>query len=115
VWGRDSSWLEGELLRQHSWGCPCAWGAVCAAGFVTGSVYALGKGSPTATPELASGPCHRVPLRAMQMKAAAFPFRRSARPPAFCTSCCAWLAVRKQLGVPLFTLFHRLCPFNSKC
>lgn len=71
------------------------------------------KGCATAAPELASGPCHRSPLHAMQMKAAAVRFLRSAQPPAFCTSRCAWLAVRKQLGVLLFTRFHQLCPFRK--
>lgn len=71
------------------------------------------KGCVTAAPELASGPCHHSPLHTMQMKAAAVRFPRSAQPPALCTSRCAWLAVRKQLGVLLFTRFHQLCPFRK--
>lgn len=49
----------------------------------------------------------------MQMKAAAFWFLCSAQLPAFCTSRRAWLVVRKQLGVVLFVLFRRLCPFRQ--
>lgn len=41
----------------------------------------LWKRCAAATPELASDPCHRVPLHAMQMKAAAFQFLRSAQQP----------------------------------
>lgn len=71
------------------------------------------KGCATAAPELASVPHHHFPLRAMQMKAAAFWFLCSAQLPAFCTSRRAWLVVRKQLGVVLFVLFRRLCPFRQ--
>lgn len=67
---------------EHCWGCPHTQGAVFAARFATRRVWAqLWRRCAAATPEPASNPCQHAPLRAMQMKAAAFQFLHAAQQP----------------------------------